>query len=508
MEDYLDRFDAVYSVSDLHIGGAEDFQILDKSDRLARFIDNLATCDIGRVALVLNGDVIDALAEDGYRYITFDESEAVRLIERIMNDAAFVAIWDALAGFVAKPNRDLILVAGNHDIELGLPVTQRLIRSRLAASDRAAAGRIQFSGRGAGYSCAVGGARAFFTHGNELDRFNKVDNEKLGQLALAQNAGRRVDRDAWVPNFGTRLVVDVMNEIKAQYPFVDLLKPQSGAIFALLLLLGRDVLRHVDWGDLGSHARSYQRSRSAGGDLLKRGLDESTGAELAELTIDDLLGQRLQARADLIDLDTTEDDLLDLVDTGGADDLDMTRRGGADDPDDLLGWVTRIRGLFGDEEDKMEALRDALLDWRDKEPGFGQDTITQPDDMSRFLEEREASADFTVAGHTHRARSIDVRPGKIYLNSGTWIRILDVPTAALESADHFRPLWEALNAGSMAALDEATVETPDGTKPLMLDFATAVEVRVDDVGVTGQLLQIDADGTATPVPNSQHTVAG
>ena len=92
----LPQFDALYVISDLHLGGKEGFQIFRQPARLAGFISWLAggaapdtrgdapsilgdetPSDVQRerpsldqnVALVLNGDVVDFLAEDNPEYL-------------------------------------------------------------------------------------------------------------------------------------------------------------------------------------------------------------------------------------------------------------------------------------------------------------------------------------------------------------------------------------------------------------------------------------------------------
>jgi len=119
---------------------------------------------------------------------------------------------------------------------------QRSIRQRLAGTDPARNGAITFATQGAGYACRVGEARVFCTHGNEVDEWNGVDYEKLGQLGHALNAGREVDATEWEPNAGTRLVVDIMNRIKGRYPFVDLLKPETQVVVPILLVLDPELV--------------------------------------------------------------------------------------------------------------------------------------------------------------------------------------------------------------------------------------------------------------------------
>ena len=82
------------------MGGPQGFQILKETTRLANFIRWVAAQRAGeRVALILNGDVIDTLAEDISGYIAIDE--AVSTVHRIMGDPSFEPIWDALAHFVS-----------------------------------------------------------------------------------------------------------------------------------------------------------------------------------------------------------------------------------------------------------------------------------------------------------------------------------------------------------------------------------------------------------------------
>lgn len=132
------EYDEIHVISDIHMGGDKpDFQILRETSRLANYIRWVAgQRPEGRVALILNGDVIDTLAEDIHGYVAVDE--AVAILRRIMKDASFSDIWQALADFVKLQGRTLIIVIGNHDIELSFPVVQHLLITSLAGDDLAA----------------------------------------------------------------------------------------------------------------------------------------------------------------------------------------------------------------------------------------------------------------------------------------------------------------------------------------------------------------------------------
>jgi len=519
VSEYPASFDAAYSVSDIHLGGAGSFQIFNHGPRLARFIDHVTAQPAGKdIVLVLNGDVIDSLAEPGVGYVALDEDQALNMIERIMADRSFVKVWDALAAYVRTARRHLVIVGGNHDIELGLPIVEGAIRNRLCGDDQTAQSRLVFSGRGSGYTCRVGEARVFFTHGNELDRFNRVDNEKLGQLALAQNAGRKVDPDDWTPNMGTRLVVDVMNDIKREHPFIDLLKPETGAVYGVLLVMGPKALRKIDIGDLRRLFGSVRRSDAAGGDLLRMdlgGVETAGDGSETEIGVGELLGPRVRGHVQAAITSMSEDELLVAVDNLVIEQGSEWRPSEATELSDAEMETLGVRDVFrgvqaflsDDEEKKKDALRDALLDWRDEEGLFGEDALEIDDRMSDWLRERTPGAHFTVAGHTHKARSIEIRADQAYyLNSGTWIRILELPEQALDEGPNFDAIWQALMSGTLDAIDKARV-TIDGTeRPVTMDFATAVKIEAGDREVTGEILRVGRSGPPKPVDDSQRTV--
>src|SRR5262249_2337511 len=105
--------------------------------RLASFIRFLKTSRPGDdVALVLNGDIIDSLAEDSVPgYVAADVETALRMMDRIYADPAFAPVWGVLAEFVRTDKRHLIIVVGNHDIELALTPVEASLRKRLAGGD-------------------------------------------------------------------------------------------------------------------------------------------------------------------------------------------------------------------------------------------------------------------------------------------------------------------------------------------------------------------------------------
>src|SRR5262245_58607842 len=276
------RYDELYVVSDLHMGGKPGFQIMNRGRRLASFIHQLAvqpSADSARrVGLVINGDVIDTLAEEFDGYIAVTDAE--RILSRLYNDEAFAPVWSALAAFVHRPRRRLVFTIGNHDIELALPAVQYSIRRRLAGDDEIANGRIEFAVDGTGYACSVGALRIFCTHGNEVDAWNVNDHESLMRVVREQNAGMPFNATAWTPNAGTRLVRDVMNRVKRQRPWIDLLKPEKNVVLGVLLTLDPSLVRHLP--ALAPVAWRHGMSELRRHGLLSAGESASTDARSLE----------------------------------------------------------------------------------------------------------------------------------------------------------------------------------------------------------------------------------
>src|SRR5947208_435061 len=120
---------AVFVISDLHLGGAPatdgkpSFQMCSAAGqtRLAEFIRYTASqrsrsCDI---TLVLGGDIVDFLAEEEFAPFTIHDAVASQKLEHIMERTE--QVWDSLQFFASQGGK-LVLLLGNHDIELSLPM--------------------------------------------------------------------------------------------------------------------------------------------------------------------------------------------------------------------------------------------------------------------------------------------------------------------------------------------------------------------------------------------------
>ena len=485
------HYDEIHVVSDLHMGGSEGFQIFRETQRLANYIRWVAGQRPGdRVALILNGDVIDTLAEDITGYLAVDE--AVSTVQRIMRDPSFGQIWDALAEFVKVDGRALIIIIGNHDIELAFPTVQQAILKRLAGENLTARARIEFSTTGAGYSCIVGGATIFCTHGNEVDPWNYVRYEDLSKVARRLNTGRSLTLEEWEPNAGTKMVKEVMNEVKRRYAWIDLLKPEIQAAVGTLLVLEPAQIGKINRllpiiGEKRRGDNEFDKRLSRGEYRPPAGVSNSS-----PLTLDQLLGPSVVEglKGNGAGGNGTSDDMLLSAEKNfesrrtRADSTDGTLGTGQVIWDRLTGWITGVG--------QDEALRRALKDWTANDKTFQIDD--QDDTYKAISGSVGPSVDVIVTGHTHLERAIDMGAGHFYFNCGTWIRLLRLTDAVLGDLDSFRQVYNVLMNGRMHAIDAAVF----ANEPFVMDQTSAVSIKAENDQVVGRLTHVVGNGTSAP----------
>ena len=484
----------VHVISDIHMGGKSGFQILRETKRLAGYITWVANhASNDKVALVLNGDVFDTLAEDSEGYVAMEN--AVATIERIMEDDSFKVVWDALSYFVSIDQRTLVFIVGNHDIEMAFPTVQSLILWRLSGEDLTKRARVVFSTTGAGYTCFVGDAKVYCTHGNEVDAWNYNRYEDLAKVSRRLNADRPLDPKEWAPNAGTRMVKEVMNEVKKTYKWIDLLKPETNAAIGTLVVL--DPAQTAKIAKLVSIVgEKMQGSKQIDQRLSTEGFKQREEIDTTRTTINQLLGSNLMEGIKVRSLNADEMYLQAEINLGLRDALLA--------PDEELGTAgliwDRLTGRIRD-IGKDEALRRALLDWLKDDKTFN---LKDQDDTFKDVSTAVGSSvDFIVTGHTHLERAIDMGGNRFYFNCGTWIRLLKFSQAMLNDSKSFKPVFDLLSdeSGQMKSIDDARFPDEDGVlRSFVLDQTSAVIIKKDNGKVIGQLTHVTGDGTSAPTP--------
>jgi len=429
-------FDEIFVISDLHLGGIPGHQIFANQPELISLLNHIrGRPEKLRVVLVINGDLVDFLAEPNARYL--DAEGATERLNRIRNDDIFRPIFDAFAALVQTPNRFLAITLGNHDLELALPHVRQHLAHLLCGDREDAHARLMLAFDGAGFACRIAEQKVLCLHGNEVDDWNLTDWEQLRRVGCDYT--QRGQTSAWTPNAGTKLVVDVMNSMKQDFAFIDLLKPEKQAVLPILAALDRGRS-----GQLGDIARVALRLRV---DQAKRaiGLLGAEDEPLPGVPVSRRTGPQLPA-----------EELMRYVNqhhARGTTPLDLVP---ADGNLSVLGWVEDVKAWAG--EKQLTLLRKALrgllgsdesFNWRAPDETFVQiDRLVSP------------NFSFVLTGHTHLERSLGRVFGQgRYFNTGAWTGLMRIEPETLESDDNFAAYFDAIRgSSSIAALERQGVK--------------------------------------------------
>ncbi len=483
------EYDEVHSVSDLHFGGTPGFQVFKLGSTLAKLIDHLRRKPKGRrVALVINGDFVDFLAEQPSMH--FDPDGAVRKLERIFADSAFRPVWLALRRFTRTPDRFLIITLGNHDLELALPwVSERLLRE-LSGDRLSARGRILLSFDGSGFLCSVGGRKVLFVHGNEVDTWNLCDYEHLRRVGRDLTQGNRVK--TWEPNAGSKMVIEVMNGIKREYPFIDLLKPENEGAVPVLLALDPKQARKIPSVLRVVARRTWDAGRRVAG-FLSAG--EGEEAADGEVEMQRILARSFSLQGEEVDVD----EMLDRVEERMADGESAYSALDRDRDGEYLSVPGAIwKALRGAK--KSEVVREAFEKLKQDE-SFA---LNYQDATFKDLDARIGpEIDYLVTGHTHLERRLTRRNGGgTYFNSGTWIRLMRLTEDILNDAVEFERIFDLLGTSTMEDLDNFTYRAAGIARPLVILKPAVVSIFEQAGTVRADLLRVDLD-TGLPGPREE-----
>lgn len=387
------------------------------------------------VHLVLNGDVIDFLAEpDGNgvcKSFTADEELAVAKLKQVLNDASLQHCFARLAEFV-RSGAQLTVMMGNHDLELSLPAPRRELLARLGP------GRVEFVGDNE--ALAIG--PVLLEHGNRYDGWNIVDHDGLRAVRSALSRGELAPRFHAPP--GSDLVVHVLNQIKESYPFIDMLKPENEAVLPLLYVLAPEFRSRLDVMHRAARLYLHQRMRTLKARLLSSSSnvsgteDEPWQEQYAKLLalIPDAVLKSSQ------DNESAALPSLDAVSHA----LEATKRAVAsvselENESGEIGFVERGRSvlelwLSGKSkglDKKLAHLLRALRYLYDDEPRLLLTNWERDVYLSPARTAAGRGFNVIVYGHTHLLKSVDLGGGAVYLNTGTWADLMFVPPEVLGS---------------------------------------------------------------------------
>lgn len=443
----------LFVISDLHLGGAEGFQICpaEGRERLARFIDWVAgqKCEDTEIQLVLNGDIVDFLAEEddagGFSAFVVDEGKARRKLARIAEECE--SVLAALRRFAAAGNR-LTLLIGNHDVELSLPLVRRDFLALLGEA------RIEYLYDNEAYSIGP----VLIEHGNRYDAWNMVNHGELRQVRSKLSRSEMPGTFAAQP--GSELVARVMNPVKKKFPFVDLLKPETGGVLPILVVLDPGL-----WREVGTTMRQRVTAWYRG-QFNEVGLPERADYVASSSPVKVTTTQNQELPANL-----RED--LDAADAALADSL---MRGAQ---------VSLTKDIA------VAGLLKAFRSWRSK----ADITFSVEHEDDEYLKPaREHAKHFSVVvfGHTHLPKRIDLGGGALYLNTGTWADVMRIPAAVYEGDEV---------AGIQALtcfLDDVEKNNITGFRRQIPTFAR-IELDTDEQLKSADVLFFDDNGRTVPI---------
>jgi UDP-2,3-diacylglucosamine pyrophosphatase LpxH len=391
-------------ISDLHLGNGGAYDVFEGGEALPALLDQMSRA--APIRVLVNGDGVDFLMNEDP--LELDEARATSQARKIAANPPSAAVLAAFGRVLARGG-EVTIRLGNHDVELAFPAVQEVFRGALGQPADVAAKLAIVLGKEPEI-LALGGARVLVTHGEQDDKWNKVDYEKL-------LAGDK--RYKYAP--GSVLVKKILNPGTGLHKmrFLSLLKPdfQGAALTALAVDPG--VAKEIFKGaTMGMILQLFQRKGMAntftGESVIFEEEEEGAPAPTTDEAgvSEEALGERVGAAA----LDEEEQEaMLALLDENAiasfaGDDDGVVSRASVKIAKAALSLYARFqRRVTGKEGDEYFVLKPTQDEWTE---------------AKRLAEKFAAGA--VIIGHTHAARWKE-EDGLLYANTGTWIGLMQLP---------------------------------------------------------------------------------
>jgi peptidoglycan hydrolase-like protein with peptidoglycan-binding domain/UDP-2,3-diacylglucosamine pyrophosphatase LpxH len=424
------RIAQTFVLSDLHLGNGGPYDCYAGGQELCRFLEREALQKPTR--LLCNGDTVDFLLNDDP--LSLERGRAVRQAQAAMALPENAAIF-ASFGRVLQAGGQVVIRLGNHDAELALPEVQAVLRAALKQPATIARGLVFQTGEDpakSGGILQIGGAKILISHGEQNDHWNQLDYPRLTATAkatetiAAEGGGSAAERFEYPP--GSRLVKRLLNPLKARYGmrFADLLKPdfQGAALTALAVnplavrtLLGGATLK-ILW-QLHSRramAATFVDPQTGDGsaepgeaDLGLRERIRGAGLDASEAGALQALLQPARAQSFAAPDETQDPDGRSASSRQNGALIKILRAG-------LSAYAAGQRRLAGREGERFFSLAPGESEWSEAQ---------------RLASKYGVGA--VLFGHSHAARFFADRD-LLYLNTGTWIWLLQLPPADADVA--------------------------------------------------------------------------
>jgi len=429
----------VFVTSDWHLGGSLDSDsdvrlklgscIFRSVTQLTSFLDSIhlrAKAFDGQTHLVLNGDIVDFLAPhpaNGYAPIAWQND--VTIIRKELDDIASRFVDEngrgpfAALRELAQSGIQIVVLPGNHDVELCLPgVRTRIVELVGGSAD------VRFIYDGEAYTCG----KLLVEHGNQYDRFNGVDFDRLRRERSQLSRGASIEdsergKTFFQPPIGSSIVVDEVNPRLADVPFLNLLKPEFGAAIPLMLAFYPETRKFYEL----AFAAGKIAKRASGNTQAKQPGLLSGGPAVSHTDLNSFLREELvDAAAPFLGPPTRPGQLSGTASSSESLMSRLAKKAAlAIDLTCPWGLYTQLR--TGNETERLKCVRIALKrvrDVADFATDSEKDEYRQP--AQTIIEQGGFEA--VVFGHTHFPKEVQLDGGK-YLNAGTWADVLRLPDA-------------------------------------------------------------------------------
>lgn len=379
----------VLVISDLHLAAERDRGLFQADAELTAFFDWVHK-QVPNSVVVLAGDILDFLvpeSNDAPTVMFAPERSPERTRAIIKNHPE---VFAALAKLANSPKHSLVWLGGNHDPEMALSEVRQIIEQELC--DQATQPPVKWLVNGEGARLRVGSANVLIEHGDLYDSWNRVDHHALLQAISLANRGLRheglIDEYRFAPPPGSHLVTEHLSAIRQQYPWVEWLKPEWRAVVPVL----HEILPIDQKLKVLKLARHWR-------DLVKT----SIITEIRSKTDASRLTRGKKSAA------TTSDDLTRYF-LKWMDEVEQPATRGKSRDKSIAKLAKRLREV---------AKYDKFFDLTAEEKGNKKEDLV-------FLVRH--GVDLIVHGHTHAARAYGLRQDQgLYLNTGTWGRLLQLP---------------------------------------------------------------------------------
>lgn len=358
--------------------------------------------------LVFNGDTFDFLQADERRP-QLVLADAPRLVEEMLSKLAATSwgkeVLEVLGGHV-RSGGSFILIPGNHDPEMAHPAAVPALRKALGLEEKDYE-RLSIYTDSVPLSRTIGRWQVLIGHGHRGDGWNNIDASQVRQAVIE---GRNVLD--FPP--GSHLVLKTLNDFKGvhdettgaqKYAFIDLLKPETPLMLALLLWVAPvPTTQHLPRTVVNGlnqlirkimhrlHDGQYLGPGTSGGS--EEWLDEFADQFVSVLTPSERKGDpaviSMRLKNWFEERGTTRPGMLSGNTAGN-----------------WFGRMVREQTRHFFDTGYLEKIDQRIVQ-----------TL-----LSEGVESR-----IVIAGHTHAARSHSLPGERLYLNTGTWTDLMQFPT--------------------------------------------------------------------------------